>query len=341
MNQPDQGDGDRLWNTAKLIKETKRFSRIYRGRMELIDHIFVSHFIVTGTRTVEVTTATAPQGMPSIEDDPNARIGKPGPTTPPSSPPSTSNQRVIQISELRDRLAIRMPGRDPPLAIMMTVRAWSRGPAAFATEAIATTTYACNSPRASVAGSRPRIDCDGDHDDGSLNDLLVGGVDVQEIEAVPDHRQEKDAENRAPDRTFAAVDARSTDPPCPRSDKNPTRLPHACVHGRFEAIPDPASRRSPSGRPYPSSVKSGDSRAGEAPPRRSPGSRVLSTGAVCRQPRLTDSCFGCEPPLLASVEANTVRPSRHLFPPRERLASRPPRQTINEVVDDQGVESST
>ena len=78
FDQPDQGDGDRMWNTAQLIEETKRFSRLYRGRMELIDHIFVSHFLVTGTRTVEVTTVTAPQGMPSIEDDPNARIGKPG-----------------------------------------------------------------------------------------------------------------------------------------------------------------------------------------------------------------------------------------------------------------------
>jgi hypothetical protein len=26
----------------------------------------------------EVTTITAPQGMPSIENDPNARLGKPG-----------------------------------------------------------------------------------------------------------------------------------------------------------------------------------------------------------------------------------------------------------------------
>ena len=78
FDQPDQGDGDRMWNTAALIEETKRFSRLYRGRVELIDHVFASHFLVTGTRTVEVTTVTAPQGMPSIEDDPNARIGKPG-----------------------------------------------------------------------------------------------------------------------------------------------------------------------------------------------------------------------------------------------------------------------
>ena len=78
FDQPDQGDGDRMWNTAELIDKDKRFSRLYRGRPELIDHLFVSHFLVTGTRTVEVTTVTAPQGMPSIDDDPNARIGEPG-----------------------------------------------------------------------------------------------------------------------------------------------------------------------------------------------------------------------------------------------------------------------
>ena len=67
-----------MWNTAELIDEKKRLSRLYRGRMELIDHVFVSHFLVTGTRTVEVTTITAPQGMPSIDDDPKERIGKAG-----------------------------------------------------------------------------------------------------------------------------------------------------------------------------------------------------------------------------------------------------------------------
>ena len=78
FDQPDLGDGDRMWNTASLIPEALRFSRLYRGRMELIDHIFVSNFLVTGTRVLEVTTVTAAAGMPSIEDDPNARQGKPG-----------------------------------------------------------------------------------------------------------------------------------------------------------------------------------------------------------------------------------------------------------------------
>ena len=78
FDQPDHGDGDRMWNTASLIPEALRFSRLYRGRMELIDHIFVSNFLVTGTRITDVTTVTAAAGMPSIEDDPDARQGKPG-----------------------------------------------------------------------------------------------------------------------------------------------------------------------------------------------------------------------------------------------------------------------
>ena len=78
FDQPDLRDGDRLWNLAPLIPEERRFSRLYRGRMELIDHIFVSHFLVSGTRTTDVTTVVAAPGMPSIEDNPNERQGQPG-----------------------------------------------------------------------------------------------------------------------------------------------------------------------------------------------------------------------------------------------------------------------
>ncbi len=65
-----------MWTT--LIPEERRFSRLYRGRMELIDHIFVSHLLVTGTRMTDVTTVTAVGGIPSIDDNPNDRIGEPG-----------------------------------------------------------------------------------------------------------------------------------------------------------------------------------------------------------------------------------------------------------------------
>jgi endonuclease/exonuclease/phosphatase family metal-dependent hydrolase len=76
FGQPDAGDGDRMWNLAPLIPAKQRFSRVYRGRPELIDHIFVSH--VLAGRTTAVTTATAEGALPSIEDNPNARRGKPG-----------------------------------------------------------------------------------------------------------------------------------------------------------------------------------------------------------------------------------------------------------------------
>lgn len=41
FERPDGGDGQRLWNLAARILEGQRFSRVYRGRGELIDHILV------------------------------------------------------------------------------------------------------------------------------------------------------------------------------------------------------------------------------------------------------------------------------------------------------------
>lgn len=78
FSDPDRGDGDRMWNLAPLIPPEQRFSRIYRGRKELIDHIFVSNFLVSNNRTAAVTTATAAPTLPSVADDPTARQGKPG-----------------------------------------------------------------------------------------------------------------------------------------------------------------------------------------------------------------------------------------------------------------------
>src|SRR6478735_9446274 len=43
FDRPDNGDAQRLWNLAPRIPAEQRFSRIYRGRKQLIDHIFVSH----------------------------------------------------------------------------------------------------------------------------------------------------------------------------------------------------------------------------------------------------------------------------------------------------------
>jgi hypothetical protein len=44
---PDRGDAQRLWNLAPRIPDANRYSRVYRGRPELIDHLFASHAITT------------------------------------------------------------------------------------------------------------------------------------------------------------------------------------------------------------------------------------------------------------------------------------------------------
>ena len=57
FNQPDHGDRQRQWNLAPRIPEAQRFSRIYRGREELIDHIFVSHALGRGAEHPDLITA--------------------------------------------------------------------------------------------------------------------------------------------------------------------------------------------------------------------------------------------------------------------------------------------
>jgi endonuclease/exonuclease/phosphatase family metal-dependent hydrolase len=68
--RPDHGDLTRLWNLAPLIPETERFSRIYQGQHELIDHILVSRALVTHVTEVH-TVQDRP--LPSIGDNPGAR----------------------------------------------------------------------------------------------------------------------------------------------------------------------------------------------------------------------------------------------------------------------------
>jgi endonuclease/exonuclease/phosphatase family metal-dependent hydrolase len=75
--RPDQGDGQRMWNLAPHIPEAQRFTRVFRGRGELIDHVLASHFLVT--KTTQVTTAMAGPGrLRSITENPREELGKPG-----------------------------------------------------------------------------------------------------------------------------------------------------------------------------------------------------------------------------------------------------------------------
>jgi endonuclease/exonuclease/phosphatase family metal-dependent hydrolase len=77
FDRPDQGDGQRMWNLALRIPQAQRFTRIFRGRGELIDHVFASRFLVT--RATQVTTAMAGPGrLRSITEDPREEVGKPG-----------------------------------------------------------------------------------------------------------------------------------------------------------------------------------------------------------------------------------------------------------------------
>ena len=73
-DQPDQGDGARLWNLAARIPEAERYSRIYRGHRELIDHILVSHKVTHAVVDDGVAAGPPPA---SIDDDPNDRRDKP------------------------------------------------------------------------------------------------------------------------------------------------------------------------------------------------------------------------------------------------------------------------
>ena len=74
-NQPDAGDGWRLLNLAPLIPAERRFSRIYRGNPELIDHQFVSKAVRAAIRSV--TTVSGAAELPSIDDRATARKDAP------------------------------------------------------------------------------------------------------------------------------------------------------------------------------------------------------------------------------------------------------------------------
>ena len=80
FDRADNGDGDRMWNLAPLIPESERFSRVYRGRPELIDHIFASRFLVEESTVESVNTVMAAglDALPSMDDDAGSRRCEPG-----------------------------------------------------------------------------------------------------------------------------------------------------------------------------------------------------------------------------------------------------------------------
>lgn len=81
FNRPDAGDEARLFNLAPLIDPKRRYSRIFKGNGELIDHILVSEELLPGLprQTPKVDSHVDAVGsIPSVSDDPNERRGRPG-----------------------------------------------------------------------------------------------------------------------------------------------------------------------------------------------------------------------------------------------------------------------
>jgi endonuclease/exonuclease/phosphatase family metal-dependent hydrolase len=81
----DQGDGYRLWNLAPLLNVTATgeppleapFTRRFKGRGELIDHIFASHRLVNPANLPLARTVLATPELPSVGDSPSERSDDP------------------------------------------------------------------------------------------------------------------------------------------------------------------------------------------------------------------------------------------------------------------------
>jgi len=82
FDRPDQGDDARLFNLAPGIPEERRFSRVHRGRGELLDQILVSEELLPvgpdhRRRLPEVDShIDFAGGLSSVTDDPGERVSE-------------------------------------------------------------------------------------------------------------------------------------------------------------------------------------------------------------------------------------------------------------------------
>ena len=73
----DNGDGYRMWNLYRLLPpDGPNYSRIYKGRGELIDHMFASHRLVNPDNIPAVAIVAATP-LPSMTDDPTPQTSAP------------------------------------------------------------------------------------------------------------------------------------------------------------------------------------------------------------------------------------------------------------------------
>jgi endonuclease/exonuclease/phosphatase family metal-dependent hydrolase len=81
FDRSDSGDGYRMWNLSPLLPDVDgepAYTRRYKGRGELIDHIFASHKLVNPRNLPEARTIMLPDPLPDMGDDPDARRNEPG-----------------------------------------------------------------------------------------------------------------------------------------------------------------------------------------------------------------------------------------------------------------------
>lgn len=86
FNRGDKGDGYRLWNLAPILNRDPDgeppaeppFTRRFKGRGELIDHIFASHRLVNPDNQPVARTVMSSDHLPSITEMPSERTADPG-----------------------------------------------------------------------------------------------------------------------------------------------------------------------------------------------------------------------------------------------------------------------
>ena len=78
FHRADAGDAFRMFNLAPLLPAGQRHTRIYKGRLELVDHILASHRLVNPDNLPAVGTVCSPDPLPSMGDQPHRRRNEPG-----------------------------------------------------------------------------------------------------------------------------------------------------------------------------------------------------------------------------------------------------------------------